>query len=346
MSNMMAQAPDNNQGPWAALENYLRTLLPADELYIVAGGVGTGGTGSNGSVTNTIAAGHVTVPAQTWKVALVLPKGAGDDISRVSCSTRTIAVIMPNAQGIRDTPWENFLTTVDAVETLTGYDVFSNLPEPIQRCIEAGTNGNNPELDTDGDGVPDDLDNCVLTFNPEQADADQDGVGDVCDDMAAPTVACAAPDGAWHSGNVAIACTASDSGTGLSNPADASFLLITAYCRCRNRDRECEYRQPHRLRYCGQLRHRRTNRGQQDRPQGARHRGDDTSQRRGLSIECKHRAPMPAPTAARDNVVLWHRRQRRSYQYVVNRGPDVRRQRGGCRWQPVECDGHLHRRAD
>ena len=26
MSNMVAQAPDNNQGPWAELEGYLRTL--------------------------------------------------------------------------------------------------------------------------------------------------------------------------------------------------------------------------------------------------------------------------------------------------------------------------------
>ena len=60
MSNMLAQAPDNNQGPWASLENYLRTLLPADELYIVAGGAGTGGTGSNGSVTTTLAGGKLT----------------------------------------------------------------------------------------------------------------------------------------------------------------------------------------------------------------------------------------------------------------------------------------------
>ena len=120
MTNMLAQAPDNNQGPWAALENYLRTLLPAEELYIVAGGAGTGGVGTSGTVTATLANGHVTVPAQTWKVALVLPKDGGDDRSRVTCSARTLAVIMPNAQGIRDQPWENFLTTVDAIEALTG----------------------------------------------------------------------------------------------------------------------------------------------------------------------------------------------------------------------------------
>ena len=251
MSNMLAQAPDNNQGPWAALENYLRTLLPAEELYIVAGGVGVGGVGSNGSVTTTLANGHVTVPAQTWKVALVLAKDGGDDRSRVTCSARTIAVIMPNTQGIREEPWESFLTTVDAVETLTGYDFFSDLPEPIQRCIEAGTNGNNPELDTDADGVPDRLDNCPLTANPDQADADMDGIGDACDncrttpnadqldtdgdgvgdaceDTAAPAIACAAPDGLWHAANVSLACTATDAGTGLANPADASFVLVTS----------------------------------------------------------------------------------------------------------------------
>jgi endonuclease G len=146
MSNMVAQAPDNNQGPWAAFEGYLRTLLPADEIYIVAGGAGAGGTGSNGGVTMTLADGHVTVPAYTWKAALVIPKDSGDDISRVSCSSRTIAIIMPNTQGIRNDPWENFLTNVDAIETLTGYDLFSRLPEPIQRCVEAGTNGDNPPL--------------------------------------------------------------------------------------------------------------------------------------------------------------------------------------------------------
>jgi hypothetical protein len=65
MSNMVAQAPDNNQGPWAELESYLRTLLPANELYIVAGGLGAGGSGSNGGLTMTVANGHVTVPAYT-----------------------------------------------------------------------------------------------------------------------------------------------------------------------------------------------------------------------------------------------------------------------------------------
>ena len=77
------------------------------ELYIVSGPTGVGGTGSLGGVTTTLADGHVTVPSSTWEVALVLPKDGGDDLSRVSCSTRTIAVIMPNQDSIRNDPWDN-----------------------------------------------------------------------------------------------------------------------------------------------------------------------------------------------------------------------------------------------
>jgi len=148
MTNMVPQAPDNNQGPWASMENDLRALFTDGsgnkyELYVVSGGAGIGGTSSNGTMT-TIANGRVTVPASTWKVALVLPKDAGDDLLRVNAATRTIAVIMPNTQGIRANDWRNYLVSVDQVEALTGYNFFSNVPDSIENSIEAGINGANP----------------------------------------------------------------------------------------------------------------------------------------------------------------------------------------------------------
>jgi endonuclease G len=149
MSNMVAQAPDNNQGPWAGFENYLRSVVHGDpahlnEVYIVSGPAGIGGIGSNGA-TNTVAGGHVTVPAYTWKVALVLTdNGSDDDISRVTCSTTAIAVILPNIQGIRSSDWHSYLTTVNAVENLTGYHFFTSLPQPIQNCIKTSVNGGTP----------------------------------------------------------------------------------------------------------------------------------------------------------------------------------------------------------
>ena len=136
MTNMMPQAPDNNQGPWANFETYCRTLLAqGNELYIYAGGTGTGGSGSNGGTTTTIAAGHVTVPAFTWKIVVVLPVG-NNDASRVTKTTRTIGIIMPNVQGIRSNPWQQYRVSIRSIEALTGYDFLSNVPKPIQRLIE------------------------------------------------------------------------------------------------------------------------------------------------------------------------------------------------------------------
>ena len=46
-------------------------------------------------------------------------------------------------------------------------------------------------------------------------------------DNTPPTILCGAADGLWHANDVTINCTASDSGSGLANPADASFTLTT-----------------------------------------------------------------------------------------------------------------------
>jgi endonuclease G len=137
MTNMMPQSPDNNQGPWANLETYCRTLVSSgNELYVIMGGSGSGGTGSNGGTTFTVAGGKVAVPSQVWKVIIVIPSGT-NDVARVTTSTRTIAVLMPNTQGIRTADWKTYRVSVDQIETLTGYDFFSLVPASIQNIIES-----------------------------------------------------------------------------------------------------------------------------------------------------------------------------------------------------------------
>ena len=46
------------------------------------------------------------------------------------------------------------------------------------------------EVDCDGDGVRDDVDNCPDTANPEQRDTDEDGIGDACDTTPGTTPGC------------------------------------------------------------------------------------------------------------------------------------------------------------
>jgi endonuclease G, mitochondrial len=135
MTNMIPQAPTNNQQTWANLEGYERTLVgQGNECYIIMGSYGKGGTGSNGTF-STINNGHITVPNRIWKVILVLPQGS-NDLSRVTTSTRVIAVNTPNSNSI-STSWGGYRTTVDAIETATGYNLFSNLSSTIQSAIES-----------------------------------------------------------------------------------------------------------------------------------------------------------------------------------------------------------------
>ena len=50
-----------------------------------------------------------------------------------------IAVNMPNSPACANVDWNTYLTTVDAIETLTGYDLLALLPDDVEAAVESNT---------------------------------------------------------------------------------------------------------------------------------------------------------------------------------------------------------------
>ncbi|MBI2427388.1 MAG: DNA/RNA non-specific endonuclease [Ignavibacteriales bacterium] len=129
MTNMIPQAPNNNQGPWADLEIYCRELVKqGKELYIYCGGYGSQGF---------LDSGRVNIPERTWKVILILNAGDGD-VQRVTTATRTIAVDMPNNNSSisKNDDWKAFRVSIDFIESKSGFNFFSKIPDSIEKVIE------------------------------------------------------------------------------------------------------------------------------------------------------------------------------------------------------------------
>ncbi|HEY0305383.1 MAG TPA: DNA/RNA non-specific endonuclease [Longimicrobiales bacterium] len=132
-SNIVPQAADNNQGPWAAFENFVGAFAQngGSEVYVIAGA-----SGSKGTVKDE---GIITIPSAMWKVAIVMPRDKGlNDVDSYDDVT-VYAVIMPNDPGIRSVPWQTYARTVDEVEALSGYNLLALLPDHIEIAVESNT---------------------------------------------------------------------------------------------------------------------------------------------------------------------------------------------------------------
>jgi len=144
MTNMVPQSPDNNRVIWMHFECYERELVNAgNEVYIIAGPYGTGGTSQKGTFDNipislkSKEVLYMNVPAYTWKVLIAIPEG-DDDISRIGKDAIVIAINVPNEMGMGKTgDWDQFICTVDDIEELTGYDFFELLPDDVEDVLES-----------------------------------------------------------------------------------------------------------------------------------------------------------------------------------------------------------------
>lgn len=120
MTNMCPQAPALNQKAWATLEKKERLWAQRDSaIYIVAGPI------YKDSDKNTIGEIGVRVPSAFFKVI----------IDPYSSSPKGIAFIYPNMTSPGN--MQNYSTTIDEVEKITGYDFFHALPDDLEKTIES-----------------------------------------------------------------------------------------------------------------------------------------------------------------------------------------------------------------
>jgi endonuclease G len=129
MTNMLPQYHELNAGPWELLESFERSLALTNrkEVYIVSGGIFDAAPPKIGP--------GVAVPKSCFKIIVALDAGQGP--CDVTLTTPIYAVIMPNATTTSGTPWGDYTTSIDAIETATGYDFLSNVPLNIQTAIES-----------------------------------------------------------------------------------------------------------------------------------------------------------------------------------------------------------------
>jgi endonuclease G len=131
LTNMVPQAANNNQGPWAVMENDLRAIArTGKELFIISGGTFSASS-------NTIGSG-VVVPDKTFKVVVVLD-AVNQGPSSVTSATRVIGVMMPNEnnQISRTADWHSFRVSVDSIEAATGDNFLSDVAPAVQAVVES-----------------------------------------------------------------------------------------------------------------------------------------------------------------------------------------------------------------
>lgn len=118
LSNMSPQLPGFNRGIWADLERWVRERAEYHStVYVVTGPVFANNLGSIGE-------NEVTIPGYFYKVLLRFD----------GSKPQTIAFLLPQVNAIGEL--DDYIVTVNTVESITGLDFFPELENSIENKVE------------------------------------------------------------------------------------------------------------------------------------------------------------------------------------------------------------------
>ena len=127
-TNIMPQSYELNSGLWVKIEQAARNWAErCDTVYVV---VGTDTSNSVGRVTdNSATPRQVVVPGGLYRAALAFDKKKGE--------YRGIAVYVENKANPEKSLTKSLVMSIDDLEKKLGMDFFHNLPDDIEKAVEA-----------------------------------------------------------------------------------------------------------------------------------------------------------------------------------------------------------------
>lgn len=133
MSNMLAQKPGLNRGPWKSLETleYTNWAISGHELWVICGPVYTTADDQPINPTERYGAKAVCIPVACFKIEIMEDEAGG---------IRTLAFIMPQNPGTGHKP-KDYLTSIREIERRTGLNFFSTWTKAKQDALETVTAG-------------------------------------------------------------------------------------------------------------------------------------------------------------------------------------------------------------